>query len=223
MATAVDFAGATLRLDPSGALWWAAERMLIVADLHLEKGSAFARRGALLPPYDTQATLTRLEQLVRRHRPSTVVSLGDGFHDRRADEALTVGARLRIHALTSSLRWVWVAGNHDPHPPDGLGGETVDLLRLGDCVLRHHAAGGAAPEIVGHLHPKARVAGQRRAVTRPCFAVDASRVLLPAFGAYAGGLNVLDRAIASLFPAGFDAFVLGESRVFRVPHDKLRA
>jgi DNA ligase-associated metallophosphoesterase len=218
----IRFADAKLLLDASGALWWPAQRALIVADLHLEKGSAYARRGTLLPPYDTHATLTRLEMLVERHRPAMVVSLGDGFHDRRAAESLDPVARGRIRALTAAVRWIWVNGNHDPHPPEGLGGDAVELLTLGDILLRHHPDGRHGAEMIGHLHPKARVAGARRAITRPCFAGDPTRLLLPAFGAYTGGLNVLDRAIAGLFPSGFDAFVLGDARVFRMPHTSLK-
>lgn len=217
----IAFAAAVLRLDPAGAVWWPAHRMLVVADLHLEKGSAFARRGALLPPYDTRATLARIEALVARHRPATVVSLGDGFHDRRAGEALEPDARARIRALTGAVEWLWVAGNHDPEPPPGLGGRAVAALERDGILLRHAPQGSGAAELAGHLHPKARLAGSRRRLSRPCFAADGRLLLLPALGAYAGGLDVLDPAISGLFPTGFDAFLLGEARVFRVPHHRL--
>src|SRR5262249_27236325 len=150
------------------------------------------------PPYDTQATLSRLERLVAHHRPALVVSLGDGFHDRRAAEALDPGSHARICALARAVRWVWVEGNHDPRPPEGIGGEAVAKLELGGITFRHHASGRAGHEVVGHLHPKARITGSRRSVRRPCFAADAATLLLPAFGSYAGGLNVLDPAIAGL-------------------------
>ena len=120
MAVEIGLGRTSLRLESSGALWWERHQMLVVADLHLEKGAAFARRGAMLPPYDTQTTLTRLEALVGRHRPKIVVSLGDGLHDRRGAEALDRRSAERIRELTGALRWLWVAGNHDPVPPEGL-------------------------------------------------------------------------------------------------------
>jgi hypothetical protein len=221
MGAEIQLGRTSLWLDPSGALWWARHRMLVVADLHLEKGAAYARRGSMLPPYDTHATLSRLERLVARHEPRIVVSLGDGFHDRRGTEALDPQALRRIRQLTGAVRWLWVAGNHDPAPPEGLGGEAVAMLEVDGIGFGHVPGTLAGFEIAGHLHPKARVSGERQALTRPCFVTDASRLLLPAFGAYTGGLNVLDPAIAGLFAGGFDAFLLGESRVFRVPHHRL--
>ena len=216
-------AGVELRLDPSGAAWWPEQRLLIVADLHLEKGSAFARRGVLLPPYDTHATLTRLESLVDRVRPRTIVSLGDAFHDGRAVETLDESAARRLRRLIAAVRWVWVAGNHDPRPPPGLGGEAVSELLLDGLALRHLADRADRPRLAGHLHPKARVAGSGRSLTRPCFVGDGRLLVLPAFGAFTGGLNVLDPAMASLFPSGFSAWLLGHGRIFGVPHDRLSA
>lgn len=217
----LSFAGVPVRLDPSGALWWPEHRLLVVADLHLEKGSAFARRGALLPPYDTSATLTRLERLVAALVPLTIVSLGDAFHDRRAAETLDESALRRLRVLIEGVRWIWIAGNHDPQPPPGLGGEALPDLVVDGVRLRHLPDGDGDAEIVGHLHPKARMAGARRRLSRPCFAGTPHRLVLPAFGAFTGGLNVLDPAIAGLFPDGFDAWLLGDARVFRVPHHRL--
>lgn len=214
---------AELRLDPAGAVWWPRHRLLVVADLHLEKGSAYARRGALLPPYDTHATLARLEALVERLAPRMIVSLGDAFHDARAAETLDENAVRRLLRLIAAVRWVWVAGNHDPRPLPGLGGEAVDGLEIDGVRLRHLPNGGDRPELVGHLHPKARMAGAGRSLTRPCFVGDGRRLVLPAFGAFAGGVNVLDPAIAGLFASGFSAWLLGEARVFEVPHDRLVA
>ncbi len=214
--------GHALVLDPSGALYWPAQDLLVVADLHLEKGSAFARRGTLLPPYDTHATLARLEDLVRRWRPATLVSLGDGFHDRHGGRELSPELFDRLAALTRGLRWVWVTGNHDPAVALALGGAVVPALAVGGILLRHEPSsgdlgGGGAGEIAGHLHPKARVATRRLRLRRPCFAGSADRLLMPAFGSFTGGLNVLDPAIHGLFPAGFCAYVLGDGRVFRFP------
>ena len=201
MAVNLSFANASLRLDSSGALWWAAQRALIVADLHLEKGSAFARRGSLQPPYDSHATLERLEGLVDRLRPNIVVSLGDGFHERHSCSELSPDLYNRLCALTRPRRWIWVTGNHDPVVPLSLGGAAVPELAVGDLVLRHAPTGGAG-EIAGHLHPKARLFTRRRHLFLRCFAADADRMLLPALGSFTGGLNVLDRAILRLFPAG---------------------
>jgi hypothetical protein len=214
--------GQTLELDPAGAAFWPRYAMLVVADLHLEKGGAMARRGSLLPPYDSHATLARLEALVARLRPDTVVSLGDGFHDRRGGSELSPDLFDRLCALTRQRRWIWVAGNHDPVVPLALGGATVPELAVGGLVLRH-APTGAPGELAGHLHPKARLHTRRRSLACRCFAADADRLLLPALGSFTGGLNVLDPAIHRLFPTGFHAYLLGEARVFRFPHSVLAA
>lgn len=212
----------TLLLDPAGGVFWPRHAMLIVADLHLEKGGAFARRGSLLPPYDSHATLDRLESLIDRHRPDTVVSLGDGFHDRRGPHELSPALFDRLAAVTRARRWLWIAGNHDPSPPAALGGGAVPELALDGLVLRH-APTGASGEIAGHLHPKARLRTGRHGLARPCFAADDDRLLLPALGSFTGGLNVLDPAIHRLFPTGFHAYLLGAARVVRCPHGVLMA
>jgi DNA ligase-associated metallophosphoesterase len=191
--------------------------MLIVADLHLEKGSAFARRGCPLPPYDTHATLARLEVLIRRWQPEAVVSLGDAFHDRRGPDELASPLCRRLAGLMAGRRWIWVAGNHDPALPPRLGGERTEALTLDGLVLHHRPHEGASGEIAGHLHPKARVLVRGRSLRRPCFAVDNERILMPALGSLTGGLNVLDPAINRLFPTGFSACLLGKERVFRFP------
>lgn len=217
----IEVAGRTLMLDPAGALVWQERRLLVVADLHLEKASAFARRGMLLPPYDTQATLTRLETVLRRHDPRTVVSLGDGFHDSAGPGGLVASLAARVRALTGSTDWIWVRGNHDREPPSALGGRGVAELEIDGLVFRHEPGEPGTAEVAAHLHPKARVAGSRIKLARPCFAGDGQRLLLPAFGSFTGGLNALDPAICGLFPDGFAAYLLGQSRVFRVPHERL--
>ncbi|MBN9010691.1 MAG: ligase-associated DNA damage response endonuclease PdeM, partial [Rhizobiales bacterium] len=208
--------------QPEGALWWADEGLLVVADLHLEKGSSFARRGQMLPPYDTAETLARLGSLVARLAPRRVVALGDSFHDDGGAERLAARDRATLAGLQSGRDWVWIAGNHDPRP-HGLGGTCVAYLSLGPVTFRHEPrAGGAMGEIAGHLHPAAVVAGNGKWVRRKCFAGDGHRLVLPAFGAYAGGLNILDRAFAGLFaPATFRAFMLGD-RVYPVSPRLLR-
>ncbi len=217
----LELAGERVELDQSGLLWWPDRRLAAVADLHLEKGSAYARRGRHLPPYDTHETLARLEAALARLAPGTVVSLGDGFHDRRGPAELDPALAGRVRRLTAAHEWLWVRGNHDPEPPAGLGGTPLPELRLGGLAFRHEPSGEAG-EVAGHLHPKARVAASRLRLCRPCHASDGLRLLLPAVGSFTGGLNVLDPAIAGLFPGGFAAYLLGDQRVYRVPHDKLQ-
>ncbi|WP_343057247.1 ligase-associated DNA damage response endonuclease PdeM [Chthonobacter rhizosphaerae] len=213
----VRLAGAAVRLDTSGALFWPAEATLVVADLHLEKGSSAATRGRFLPPYDTRATLTALEAVVRRLAPRRVVALGDSFHDRRAETRLLAGDLDRIRALTRAADWLWVTGNHDPEPPKGLGGTACDLVSIGPLVFRHEPTAGTDGEVAGHLHPCARVGVRGRSLRRRAFAADGSRCILPAFGAYTGGLNVLDRAYHGLFDrTRLIAWMIGEERVYPV-------
>lgn len=214
--------GATLKLGrrtlvarASGALWWAEERLLAFADLHLEKGSSYAAHGALLPPYDTRDTLLRMTAEIDRLEPATIVCLGDSFHD--------LGAWARMHredaallaALAHRRRWVWIAGNHDAALPPSLPGEAADALAFGGLVLRHQAEGAAVEnEISGHFHPKVSVHARGKVVVRRAFLEDGRRLVMPAFGAYAGGLDAADPALRGLFPRGFLAHVLGRTRVF---------
>jgi uncharacterized protein len=214
----VAIAGTTLVADPAGALYWPDEALLVVADLHLEKGSAFAARGVLLPPYDTTATLARLARLIERYAPRIVIALGDSFHDGGGPSRMSDLSRVALTALQRGRDWIWITGNHDPEPAEGIGGRFADVLALGGLTFRHEPSPGACDgEIAGHLHPLARVAKRGRAVSRRCFAADGLRVVMPAFGAYAGGLNVRDRAIASLFGAsGFTAHMLGDRRLYAI-------
>ena len=217
LATVV-LAGVELVLDPSGALLWPDEKLMVVADLHLEKGSAFARRGQMLPPYDSLDTLRRLSAVIAVHRPRMVIALGDSLHDRWALERMADPIREEIRRLQAGRTFVWIAGNHDPVPHD-LGGEGTAMLAHGPLLFRHEPSEGAAPgEVCGHLHPAARIALRGRGVRRRCFVTDGSRMVLPAFGAYAGGLSVRDPAIAGLFPPrGFTAHLLGAGRTYEMP------
>lgn len=218
--TAAYIAIADVRLlaDPAGALVHETERLLAVADLHFEKGSAFASRRQLLPPYDTAATLARLTKLIMRHDPKTVVALGDSFHDVRAGERISTVDRDALKSLMQGRQWIWIAGNHDPALPHDIGGEMLETLCVGALTFRHEPRAGAAPgEIAGHLHPAARVTSPSGSVRRRCFVGDGSRCVMPAFGAYAGGLNIRDRAFAPLFGGlAPTAHVLGRSRVYAV-------
>ena len=216
-------AGETLVLDLCGGLWLPEHRTLIVSDLHLEKGSSYAARsGQFLPPYDTRETLACLHEAVARHEPARVVALGDSFHDARGPERMEPGDRALVAALQEGRDWVWIAGNHDAAVNEGVGGRYADALTLGGLVLRHEPSPEPVPgEIAGHLHPCGKVAMRGRAVRRRCFVTDGTRLVMPAFGAYAGGLNVRDKAIEGLFPKGFTAHLLGDGRVFAIGRAQL--
>lgn len=218
----VTIAGRTLVCLVEGALYLPEERLLVVADLHLEKGSAYARRRVFLPPYDTAATLARLAALIARIAPRAVVSLGDGFHDRWAGERMVADDRAHLAALQRGCDWIWIEGNHDRGGAPGLQGDALPELRIGALILRHEPGTRPSPgEIAGHLHPVARLSGAGRSVRRRCFATDSTRIVLPAFGAYAGGLNVCDPALAGLFdPARFCAHAIG-TRIYAVPRGRL--
>jgi hypothetical protein len=208
--------GVDLLLDLSGALLWPDEGMLAVADLHLEKGSSFATRGMLLPPYDTVATLEVLGRVIARYAPRLVIALGDSFHDGAGPERLGADDRAALLGLQRGGDWLWVAGNHDPDPAQNIGGVFTRSAALGRLTFRHEPTCGAADgEIAGHLHPSARVSQRGQAVTRKCFVADGRRMILPAFGAYTGGLNIRDRAFVNVFGAlAFTAHLIGERRFY---------
>ena len=212
-------AGVTLVADPAGALYWPDEKLLAVADLHLEKGSAFATRGVLLPPYDTTATLARLAKLIEHYQPALMVALGDSFHDGGGPARMPEISRSALAALHRGCDWLWLSGNHDPDPPQGVGGRVAAELAIGGLIFRHQPSlQDADGEIAGHLHPAARVAQRGRGVARRCFAADSNRMVMPAFGAYAGGLNIRDRAFVALFGAlSFTAHLLGAGRLYAIP------
>jgi len=212
-------AGVTLVADPAGALYWPDEKLLAVADLHLEKGSAFATRGVLLPPYDTTATLARLAKLIEHYQPALVVALGDSFHDGGGPARMPEISRSALAALHRGRDWLWLSGNHDPDPPQGVGGRVAAELAIGGLIFRHQPSlQDADGEIAGHLHPAARVAQRGRGVARRCFAADSNRMVMPAFGAYAGGANIRDRAFVALFGAlSFTAHLLGAGRLYAIP------
>ncbi len=213
----VSVGGLAFVADVSGAFFHEDERLLIVADLHLEKGSAYAARRVLLPPYDTAATLARLALVLRRLAPRAVVALGDSFHDVRAGDRMAERDRSALSELQRGRDFVWVAGNHDPQVPAFVEGERCATFHIGPVTLRHEPMAGASAEIAGHLHPVARVVSKSGGLRRRCFASDGKRCVMPAFGAYAGGLNIRDAAFAPLFPAGVTrAHVLGRSAVYGV-------
>jgi uncharacterized protein len=214
--TTLDIVGVVLLADLSGALYWEEEGLLLVSDLHLEKGSSFAARGVLLPPYDTAATIGLLLAVIARHDPRMVIALGDSFHDRDAHDRLSASDRAALTALQAQRDWIWISGNHDPALPSNLGGVVAHEVAIGALVFRHEPT-GASGEIAGHLHPKARVSTRGRSMERRCFACDGERAVMPAFGAYAGGLNIRDAAFAKVFPSpAFTVHVLGDSRLHSI-------
>lgn len=215
-AHSLTIADVDFTVDLSGAFYWHDERLLIVSDLHLEKGSSFAMRGVLLPPFDTAVTLARLGAAIARHTPRRVIALGDSFHDGEAHQRLSVTDREALSALQSGRDWIWISGNHDPALPRDIGGTVAADVAIGPIVFRHEPT-GAVGEIAGHLHPKARVTGRGRSVERRCFASDGVRAVMPAFGAYTGGLSVRDAAFATIFRTlAFTAHVLGDRRIHSI-------
>jgi hypothetical protein len=207
-------AGVAMHADSAGALYWPAHGLLAVADLHLEKGSSFAARGQLLPPYDTAVTLAKLTHLVVRYAPRIVVALGDNFHDGGGPSRMQDVDRASLAALQRGREWIWITGNHDPEPADGIGGAFHVCFMLGALTFRHLPGNGVG-EICGHLHPSARIAHRGRSVRRRCFAADETRLVMPAFGAFTGGLNIRDAAFADVFGTlQFTAHMLGEDRLY---------
>jgi hypothetical protein len=200
MARTFTFGGHSFEIAGDAALYWPAQKMLVVSDLHLEKASAFALGGQMLPPYDSLATLEQVAALVEECRPETVVSLGDNFHDGAGEQRLQGSASALLKELVTAVRWIWVTGNHDPDVQGHWGGETVESLRRGNVIFRHEALDAEeGPEISGHFHPKFRQAVRGRHVSRRCFVRSERKLVMPAFGALTGGLDVRDPALIAAF------------------------
>jgi DNA ligase-associated metallophosphoesterase len=223
-AQPISICGKAFVADQSGALYWPGERALIVADLHLEKGSAFALRGRMLPPYDTRQTLIRLAEVIDRYEAETVIALGDSLHDPGAADRIAADDLALLRIIQEHRRWVWVTGNHDPVIADALGGERVAELVLKGIALRHEPRPARVThEIAGHLHPAAKLSVYGTSIRRPCFVANGLRLVMPAFGAFAGGLNVLDDAFAPLFGAdGVSVWLLGQEGLYPVAPRQLR-
>lgn len=218
-------AGLEAVADRSGALFLPSESTLLVADLHLEKGSAFAARGQPLPPYDTAATLERLAEALARWSPRRVIALGDSWHDGGGPSRLGAADRTALAALQTGRDWLWITGNHDPDPAPAavaLPGDVAAEARIGPIRLVHEPSLAPGCEIAGHLHPVAAIRQRGRRLRRRCFALSATRIVLPAFGAYAGGLSLADPAFRPLFPGAFQAYLLGQADVFVVGHRLLQ-
>jgi len=214
--TEIGLNGMAAVLDLTGALYLPDEDALLVADLHFEKGSSFARRGMMLPPYDTRETLAALKEAVFRFDPRMVVALGDSFHDVGGPDRLGEEERAVLGQAQNGRDWVWITGNHDHALPASIGGRVAAELALGTLTLRHEPQAGAEAEVAGHLHPVGKVVMRGRATRRRCFLTDGSRCVMPALGAYAGGLNACDAAFKPLFPNGFTAHLIGTERIFAI-------
>jgi DNA ligase-associated metallophosphoesterase len=219
-----ELAGEPVEALADGALWAPRARALIVSDLHLEKGAAYARRGQMLPPYDTRATLQRLAQSMEKMAPETVVSLGDSFHEADSADRLDPSDREHLKALARMCKWVWILGNHDPAIPDDLDGLRAETIQIGPLILRHEPqTEGGAGEVAGHLHPCAKIAGRGRAIRARCFISDGARLVMPSCGAFTGGLNVCDVAFARLFTRGFHVALLAQGGLHPAPRARLIA
>lgn len=212
------FGGHELRALPQGALYWPARRALLVADLHFEKASWFARFGQMLPPYDSEATLADLGALVAATGARELWCLGDSFHDSRGCERLSARAQAMLRALTGTLDWVWITGNHDAGLIDHCGGRIVEEAVVDGLVLRHEAdPRETRPELSGHFHPKLRVHLRGRKVARRCFVGSATKLILPAFGALTGGLDAGHPEIMRVAGPGAAALVPVNDRMLRFP------
>ena len=214
----ITVSGKQLLADMSGALFWPGERTLLVADLHLEKASSFAARGQMLPPYDTRETLQRLAEVIDRYEPERVIALGDSLHSSAGAESIADEDLHILDMLQEGRHWVWVTGNHDPAIAQRLGGSVVEAMVIGGLRLQHEPyAGQVSHEIAGHLHPAARLSVYGHSIRRPCFVGNGRRLVLPAFGALTGGVNVLDSAFSPLFGTdGMRVWMLGQEGVYPV-------
>ena len=212
------FAGETFEATASGALFWRARQALLVADLHLEKASWFARLGQFLPPYDSDATLSALSGEAERSGATRIFCLGDSFHDSFGCERLPASARALLTGLTGRFEWTWIVGNHDPGFADHCGGTLEPEVGIGGIVLRHEAvAADRRPEISGHFHPKFRVNVKGRHISRRCFVVSETKIIMPAFGSLTGGLDAHHPEILRSVGGGAAALVPLSDRLLRFP------
>jgi uncharacterized protein len=220
----IELGGLAFTPDMSGALYCADEKLLLIADLHLEQGASLARRGLHVPPYDTLATLAMLEQVLANTNAKRLVLLGDSFHDSVAHEAVRETDANRLRSITSSVETIWISGNHDPKAHDSLGGTCVDEMAFGAITLRHIPVRLKPDEleIAGHLHPGASIAQRGQNIRTKCFAADHRRIILPAFGSYTGALNVLSGAYAGLFDeTRAQAWMIGKAAIHCFPWKRL--
>lgn len=215
------FAGQNFETLPSGALYWRARETLLVADLHFEKMASFARKGQMLPPYDTGLTITRLEADLRRTGARRLLSLGDTFHRPDSSSLLTPADRMRIDAITEAVDCIWLSGNHDPEV-HCIGGVCLPEIEVEGIVFVHHPKKGARGQVSGHLHPAARIAMDGRTTRKPCFVHDNRLMIMPAYGSSAGNINILSQAFFGLFHLpSLEVTMLGRDRTYPVPVKRL--
>lgn len=213
--TAYDFTlcGAELSALSTGVLWWPAQSLLCVSDLHLGKSERMARRGgALIPPYEVRDTLKRLSEAIRTYDPATVVCLGDSFDDLQALDGLTPADHKHLAGLMAGREWIWIEGNHDAGPVD-IGGTHLREFSRGPLTFRHIAESAGTGEVSGHFHPKATVRTRGGNLTRPCFLIDRRQIILPSFGTNTGGLKTRDPVLAGLMDEQALAVLTGSSAV----------
>jgi len=214
----LSFAGETFLATSEGALFWPEQQALLVADLHLEKASWFARFGQFLPPYDSHATLVALDGEIRKTGATRLYCLGDSFHDRFGCDRLPADARAMLMDLTARLDWTWIVGNHDPGFADHCGGSLADEVEVGGIILRHEAVRDEPrPEMSGHFHPKLRLSVRGRRVSRRCFVVSNSKIIMPAFGSLTGGLDAHHPEILRSIGDDASALVPVSDRLLRFP------
>jgi uncharacterized protein len=212
------FAGHEFFATPEGALYWPAQSALLVADLHLEKASWFAKAGQMLPPYDSIATLTALEHDIDRSGAMRLYCLGDSFHDRFGCDRLPAVARALLTSMTERLDWIWITGNHDAGFIDHCGGRIAEEVEIDGIIFRHEAVvDDPAPEMSGHFHPKLRLAMRGRSVSRRCFVASATKLILPAYGTLTGGLDAHHPEILKKVGPGASALVPVTDRLLRFP------
>ena len=217
MEITCDIAGNEAVLDVSGAVYFPADELLVIADMHLEKGTAWAKRGIFLPPYDSKLTIVALQKVVAKFLPKRILFLGDSFHDKTAALRLQTVELEALNQIAAKQELIWVTGNHDPQIPDMITGTCCDEMHVGGLHFTHiptknYEAGG---QVSGHLHPAAHVIGRGRSIRRRCFITDSKRMIVPAFGAYTGGLSIKDKAFDGLFDKPLTRiFVLGDDEVF---------
>lgn len=212
-----DIAGNEAVLDVSGAVYLAADELLIIADMHLEKGTAWAKRGIFLPPYDSKVTILALQKVVAKFSPKRILFLGDSFHDKTAAFRLQSLELEALNQIAIEQELIWVTGNHDPQIPDVIAGTCCDEMHLSGLHFTHIPTKNyeARGQVSGHLHPAAHVTGRGRSIRRRCFITDSKRMIVPAFGAYTGGLSVKDKAFDGLFDKpSTRIFVLGDDEIF---------
>ena len=221
---ATELNGVNVVCDFRGVLYLPNSKTLIVSDLHLEKGAAFARRGLLHPPYDTSQTLDKLHQCIDYFAPQTVISLGDSFHDQLGSEFLPEMARSQLKQMQTGRDWIWISGNHDPKPHKSIEGDCMEEVTCETLQLRHEPSDDdKIGEISGHLHPAAVITRRGKSVRRACFATDGNRLIMPSFGATTGGLSLKHKAFKGLFDTkNLFAHVLGKEQIYPISWSKMR-